>query len=196
MNLDENVKNAVVVLQKTYESVYHLLEQCKAVSEDYGYLLSSDKFLRWRSDVNTDGWLLNSLILVFQRAGDPDCPSGSGWKDGPFYAVQVFLGSAEEPGLSAQLYAARYDYEDINSGWTGDRLSPADHWAFYNPTHEIYSEFCFKEEGGLFSSTPISDKYIRQYWGLRRAVWRAFPLSSVTSENLGRLVFGTFDELK
>lgn len=196
MNLDENIKNAVVVLQKTYESVYNLLEQCRAVSEDYGYLLSADKFLRWRSDVNTDGWLLSSMILVFQKASDPACPSGNGWRDGPLYGVQVFLGSGEEPGLSAQLYAARYDYEDINSGWTDGPLSPADHWAFYNPTHEIYSEFRFKEESGLFSSKPVSDKYVRQYWGLRGAVWKTFPLSSVTSENLGKLVFGTFDELK
>lgn len=196
MSLDENVKNAVVVLQKTYESVYNLLEQCKAESENYGYVLSADKFLRWRSDVNTDGWLLNSLVLVFQRAGDPECPKGNGWRDGPFYAVQVFLGSAEEPELSARLYAARYDYDDVNSGWTSAPLSPADHWAFYKPTHKAYSEFRFKEENGLFSSEPISDKYIRQYWGLRRAVWKTFPLSSVTAENLGELVFGTFDELK
>lgn len=196
MSLDKNIANAVVVLQKTYESVNKMLEQCKSISEDYGYILKSDKVLRWRSDVNTYGWLLNSLILVFQRNSDSDCPSGNGWKDGPVYAVQVFLGSAGEPDLPAQLYVSRFDYTDINDGWTDERLSPADQWAFYHPTHKEYSCFRFTEQNGVFESMPIAEKYSQQYWGLKRALWKTFPLSSVTAENMGQLVFGTFDELE
>ncbi len=195
MNLNENIANAVVVLQKTYASVNKMLEQCKAISESYGYILKSDKVLRWRSDVSTDGWLLNSLILVFQKNSDSDCPSNNGWKDGPVYAVQVFLGSAEEPDLPAQLYVSRFDYADINDGWTNERLSPADHWAFYDPTHSTYSAFRFTEKMGFFESEPIAEKYSQQYWGLIRAVWKTFPLSSVTADTLGEIVLGTFNEL-
>ncbi len=196
MNLNENIANAVVVLQKTNASVNKMLEQCKAISERNGYILKSDKILRWRSDVSTDGWLLNSLILVFQKNSDPDCPSNNGWKDGPIYAVQVFLGSAEEPDLPAQLYVSRFDYADINDGWTGERLSPADHWAFYDPTHSTYSAFRFTEKMGFFESEPIAEKYSHQYWGLIRTVWKTFPLSSVTADTLGNMVFETFDELE
>lgn len=196
MNLNENIANAVVVLQKTYESVNKMLEQYRAISESYGYILKSDKTLRWRSDVSTDGWLLNSLILVFQKNSDPDCLNNSGWKDGPVYTVQVFLGSAEESDLPAQLYVCRFDYANINDGWTDERLSPADHWAFYHPTHKVYSGFRFTDKAGVFESEPITEKYSQQYWGLKRAVWKTFPLSSVTAENMGQLVFQTFDELE
>ena len=196
MNLNENIANAVVVLQKTYESVNKMLEQCRAISESYGYILKSDKTLRWRSDTNTYGWLLNSLILVFQKNSDPDCSSGNGWKDGPVYAVQVFLGSAEEPDLPAQLYVSRFDYADINDGWTDERLSPADQWAFYHPTHEVYSAFRFTDRKSFVESEPVTEKYSQQYWGLKRAVWKIFPLSSVTADALGNMVFETFNELE
>lgn len=196
MNLNENIANAVVVLQKTYESVNKMLEQCRSISESYGYILKSDRILRWRSDVSTDGWLLNSLILAFQKNSDQDCPSNNGWRNGPVYVVQVFLGSAEEPDLSAQLYASRFDYADINEGWTDERLSPADHWAFYHPTHKVYSAFRFADRAGFFESEPITEKYSQQYWGLKRAIWKTFPLSSIVADNLGDKVFGTFDELE
>ena len=196
MNLNENIANAVVVLQKTYESVNKMLEQCRAISESYGYILKSDKTLRWRSDTNTYGWLLNSLILVFQKNSDPDCSSGNGWKDGPVYAVQVFLGSAEEPDLPAQLYVSRFDYADINDGWTDERFSPADQWAFYHPTHKVYSAFRFTDREGFVESEPVTEKYSQQYWGLKRAVWKTFPLSSVTADTLGDMVFVTFNELE
>ena len=195
MNLNENIANAVVVLQKTYESVNKMLEQCRAISESYGYILKSDKTLRWRSDANTYGWLLNSLILVFQKNSDPDCSSGNGWKDGPVYAVQVFLGSAEEPNLPAQLYVSRFDYADINDGWTNERLSPADQWAFYHPTHEVYSAFRFTDRKSFVESEPVTEKYSQQYWGLKRAVWKTFPPSSVTADTLGDMVFETFNKL-
>lgn len=195
MNLDENIRNAVVVLRKTYESVNKMLEQCRAVSEDYGYILMSDKVLRWKSDANTDGWLVNSLILVFQKISDEDCASENGWKDGPIYAVEVFLGSVEEPDLSAQLHVSKFEYNDINT-WTGDNLSPADHWAFFGPTHDSHTEFHFTDCEDHFTSEPISEKYSRQYWGLVKTTWKAFPLSSVTAENMEQLIFETFDELE
>lgn len=196
MSLNDNIKNAVVVLQKTYESANKMLEQCKVISEDYGYILASDKVLRYKSDTDPNGWLVNSLILAFQKADDPDCSKGNGWKDGPIYAVQVFLGSAEEPDLSAQLYVSRFDYADINNGWTSDPLSPADHWAFYHPTHKIYSVFRFTDRGGCLVSEPINEKYSGQYWGLLKAVSKIVPLSEVKAENIGELIFGVFDELK
>lgn len=194
MNLNENIANAVMVLQKTYESVNKMLEQCRAISESHGYVLVSDKPLRWRSDAYTNGWLVNSLILAFQKNNAPDCSSGNGWKDGPVYAVQVFLGSVEEPDLSAQLYVSKFDYADIN-GWPDARLSPTDQWAFYNPTHKTYSAFRFTDRGEFVESEPIPGKYSQQYWGLERAVWKTFPLSSFTADTLGDVVFKTFNQL-
>lgn len=193
MNLNENIKNALVVLQKTYKNVNKMLEQCKAISTDYGYF-TLDKTMRYKSDADPNGWLVNSLIMIFQKTDAPDCTK-NGWKNGPIYAVQVFLGSVEEPDLSAQLCVSRFDYDDIN-GWNSDRFSPADHWAFYNPTHKISSEFHFTDCGDYLISEPINQKYRQQYEGLRKTVSKIFPLSDVTVENLGQLIFKTFDELE
>lgn len=197
MDLNKNIANAVVVLQKTYESVNKMLEQCRAISERYGYILKSDKTLRWKSDTNTYGWLLNSLILVFQKNSDPDCPSGNGWKDGPLYAVQVFLGSAAEPDLPAQLYVSGFNYADSIDSWKDGRLSPADQWGFYHPTHKVYSAiFRFTDRESFAESEPVAEKYNQQYWGLKKAVWKTFPLSEVTANTLGNMVFETFNKLE
>lgn len=209
MDLNENIANAVVVLQKTYDSVNKMLAQCKAISEKYGYISKSKRPLRWKSDPNASGWLLNSLILVFQKTSDPDCPSGNGGKEGSLYAVQVFLGGAENPNLpiqaqltenpdspaQAQLYVSRFDYANIND-WKGESLSPADHWAFYEPTHKVYPAFHFTDREGFAESEPVAEKYSKKYRGLKKAVWKTFPLSEVTADTLGDMVFGTFNELE
>jgi len=194
MSTGENIRNAVHVLYKTYASISKLMEQCRAEAEDNGYLLMSDKFLRWKSDSSSDGWLLNSMILVFQRRDDPDCDSGNGWKAAPVYTMEVCLALKDDPSYDPSLVLSKFEYTNINDWHEG--CSPADHWGFHQPVHPGQkSPFVLTEDGSYHVSTPTSAKNAESYWDLNRAVSMSHPLIDVTSANMVEMVFGSFDKL-
>lgn len=195
MSTGENIRNAVQVLIETYRSAQKLLNHCRALAEERGYLAVSDKFLRWRSDPDPAGWLISSVLLPFQWSGDPPCPSGNGYLDGPTYAVEVFLGSdwEHERDLLPQLYIARYDFDRVND-WSSARWSPADYWILHHPLHGV-PDIPLSTLGDYQCSVPDSPKTSERYSGLTRALFRAFPLMTVTAETLKPMVFDTFDEL-
>lgn len=66
MSLGENIKSAFEVVLKTYENVDKLLRYCDLIAEDYGYEVVTDKFLRYKSDSNYEGWFINSFIKLYQ----------------------------------------------------------------------------------------------------------------------------------
>lgn len=191
MSTGENIRNALQVLTKTYQSTQKLLSHCRTLAEERGYLSASDRFLRWRSDQDPAGWLLNSVIQLFQWSGDPECPSGNGFQDGPTYGVEVFLGSHEADDLP-QLFLARYDFEGVND-WTA-RWSPADHWLLYHPLHKA-PDWPVTASGRYQMSLPDTPRTSERYSNLTRVLFRSVPLVDVTPENLESLVFDTFDDL-
>lgn len=195
MSTGENIRNAVQVLTETYRSTQKLLSQCRSLAEERGYLPVADRFLRWRSDTDPAGWLVNSVILPFQWSGDPECPSGNGCQDGPVYAVEVFLGSGWENERDAlpQLYIARYDFDGINE-WANPRWSPADHWILHHPLHGV-PDIPITVREAYQVAVPDGPRTAERYYHLSRAVFRTHPLMEVTPENLEALVFGAFDEL-
>lgn len=195
MNTGENIRNAVLVLSKTYESVKKLMDHCKAMGEDQGYVAAADKFLRWKSDNNYRGWLLNSFILVFQKSTDPECPSGNEWREGPVYTAEIYLGGEEDPDALPMLCVSKFEYEDVNSWAKG--CSPTEHWGFYQPVHKEYgASFQVREvDAGITAARPKTEKISETYWGLKQVTTRRFPLTEVTGDTLRDVVFGTFDEL-
>ena len=70
MNSNENIRNAFKVVYKTYENIDKLIKYCKTICEDNGYVVCSNKFLRWKSDNNFYGWAINNFILLFQDKED------------------------------------------------------------------------------------------------------------------------------
>lgn len=194
MNTGENIKNAVHVLYKTYENISKLMAQCRAEAETNGYLLKSDKFLRWKSDSNSDGWLLNSMILVFQRREDPDCNSGNNWKNAPVYTMEICLALKDDPDYVPELVLSKFEYTNIETWHEG--CSPAEHWGFHQPIHPGKKfPFSVTKDGNFSISTPKSSKKAENYWDLNRAISIAYPLMEVTSSNMVELIFGSFDKL-
>ena len=63
MSTGENIRNAVHVLQKTYENISKMMEHSRSVADEAGYAVVSEKFLRWR----TDGFFIIPLIIAQKR---------------------------------------------------------------------------------------------------------------------------------
>ena len=194
MNSSKNIQNALHVLYKTYENVEKLMDYTKIVSQEKtDYILSSNKFLRRKSDNDTTAWLLNDFILLFQNKKDNDCESKNGWKDAPVYVMEIYLGDKEydEDDLPA-MYLSKFEYNDINK-WN-KISSPSDHWGYYWPLRNSeYMNFDYINDKSI--AIPKNEKASMTYWNLKKVTTKKLDLFEVTSENLREKIFGTFDEL-
>lgn len=95
----------------------------------------SPKFLRYKSDINYQGWNTTRMFLLFQDTQDELLENG--WRDGPVYALEILLYDADwcygtnEPRLEM----AKFEYEDIKNFLPG--ISPAEYYAFTHPLYDL-----------------------------------------------------------
>ncbi|HBI02431.1 MAG TPA: hypothetical protein DDY49_00180, partial [Paenibacillaceae bacterium] len=79
-NIGANIRNAVKVLQQTYENINRLFNTMDTVGSEEGYLSITPRFLRWKSDVEPSGWFIKDFIKLYQRDEDPELDNDSGLK--------------------------------------------------------------------------------------------------------------------
>lgn len=192
MNSSENIKNALNVIFKTYENVEKLMEYSKTIaSERTSYISSVPRFLRRKSDNDTEAWLINDFILLFQNRNNEECESGNGWINGPLYVSEICLGEKGKDNIPL-LYISKFEYNNINE-WS-EGCSPANHWVFYYPLRNG-DYMNYETRGDYKIATPKNDKSSKTYWGLKKVTTRTIDLLEVTSDNLQEKIFGEFDKL-
>lgn len=193
MTLATNITNAFAVVHRTYENVQKLMDYTKQSCEDYGYICKTDRFLRYKSDTNVNGWFIKNFIVLFQSKEDELLESG--WHNGPVYALEIDLFNEEVEADEAipTIFISKYEYENMRE-WT-EGCSSANHWRFYEPGRTDKFEEISHEDGSQ-TIIPISneqaDKY---YWGLRKVESTSFPLVEVTADNANEKIFCGFDGL-
>lgn len=192
MNSSENIANAVQVLYKTYENVQKLMDHCRDISSKNGYTAMIPKFLRWKSDNDYDGWLLNDFILLFQKKSDIFCDNQ--WYDGPVYVMEIKLGDIDDASFKSTIYLSKFTYNDIKSWSPG--CSVANHWVFYKPLRSSEGPFETKNNGKYAISKPRDQKTSDYYWGLKYVITQSFELTSINVNNVKEKIFGAFDELR
>lgn len=190
----ENIRNAMQVLYETYENVQKLMDYTQMVAqESTKYRLVSPKFLRYKSDSETRGWLINDFILVFQNSDDPDCESENGWKNAPVYTMEIYLGDKDYKESNVpSIYLSKFEYSDLND-WR-ESCSPAEHWRFYYPLRSK-NDMEFIEKGIYCIGTPRNAKTSSKYWNLKKVTFREIGLIEVNSDNLKHMIFDNFDNL-
>jgi len=185
MSLGENIHTAFEIVAKTYENVSKLISFCQdEASEESDFILSSPKFLRWKSDNDLGGWLMKSFIQLFQSSEDKLLDNQ--WREGPIYVMEINLNpyTYSEPMVNL----AKFLYVDISS-WN-EGVSPASHWIFHDPLYDGKVEY----DGDDFEYTgTISDEaYSSRHWGLYRVVGVGMPLVEITRENVREKIFDGF----
>jgi hypothetical protein len=181
----ENITSAVTVLKETYRSLNTLFHEMDRIAEEEGFISLTPKFLRWKSDSDSDGWLMNNFIKLYQVEGNSIVPHLPELQDGDLFGVEVDLDGDEYPQIALTRYTFDYTF------WT--RMpATSDHWIFYQPFREDNS-FEIDESNGIWKSKPYA-RSIKKYWGIQRAISRSIPLlivnssESVRSEIFGQLV--------
>lgn len=189
MNLSENIKNAFDVVIKTYENVDKLLKYCDSISGDCGYYVVTSRFLRYRSDLDYEGWLVNRFIKLYQQKADKELENG--WRDGPVFAMEINF-----EGIPT-VYLSKFEYDDIST-WS-EGISPKYYWIFSdsidcegNDFKEKYTDnrhrYCISE--------PETESIKNKYWGIKRAIYTTINLLQLDSNNISEKVFDEFNTLK
>lgn len=188
MSLGDNIHNAFEVVIETYDNINKLMSFCQKEALDKGeFVLSSPKFLRYKSDNEINGWLTKSFVLLFQKSKDK--PLENQWRRGPVYVMEINL----HPDIHKvpMVSIAKFVYKKISSWEKGVSISA--HWAFFDP---LYNTDVTEFEGDDFSySGTINDEYSDKYRGLQRLVGIGVPLADITWENAYETIFGGFRSL-
>ncbi|PLR79794.1 hypothetical protein CVD25_22835 [Bacillus canaveralius] len=171
--LGENISTAVNILRKTYENLNLLFSEMDVIAEKEGFVSLTPKFLRWKSDSATNGWLTSNFIKLYQIENQTSILNLPEVREGYVYCVEVDLESDKGyPVIS--LAKLSYDF----SQWT--RVpSVSDHWIFNDIFHN-YNNFIIDEKDSVWTSKP-NKKSVKKYWGLQSAIGMGYPLVHVSS---------------
>lgn len=189
MNLNENIKNAVLVLNNTYESIEKLMKYCDYIANEHKYISVTDKFLRYKSDRNVYGWFPKSFIKLYQHDDDKSSFE-SDWRDGPVYVLEVNL------EVSPCIKLGKFSYENMET-W-GSKVSPSEHWGFSVPMNQDI-------EGTIKSTIDITKNITKvlfeteigeKYWNLNQVTYSEVSLDLITNESVNDYVFGRFELLR
>lgn len=168
-----------------------MMNYCKTiVDEGNEYVVSVPKFLRWKSDNEFEGWLINDFILLFQSKADEKLENE--WRNGPIYVLEIDLDYKDTP----KVYISKFEYKNIESWSSG--CSPTNHGRFYWPIRSI-DEFDLKKTDDYEIWTPKKGKESvadNSYWGIKRAVSFTEELIDINADNIKEKIFNRFSWLK
>lgn len=191
MSSAENIRNAFKVVNKTYENINKMMNYCKTIADEGDeYIISTPKFLRWKSDNECEGWLINDFILLFQSKEDEELDNE--WRDGPIYVLEIDFNYEVTP----KVYISKFEYKNIETWSKG--CSPSNHWRFYWPIRNEELLNC-SEIDDYIIWTPKKDKEVavdNYYWSIKRAVSYVEELVDINSDNIKEKIFGRFNILK
>nr|WP_263324352.1 hypothetical protein [Neobacillus sp. Marseille-Q6967] len=196
MSSADNIRNAFHVVYHTYENIHKLMDYCKTVaSEESNYISVVDKFLRYKSDNDFSGWMIQNFILLFQNKNDLELENE--WRDGPLYVLEIELYDASlEPEERKELPCLRlskFKYQDIPDWDSG--CSPSNHWRFFYPLRNDDIMDIQKDGDYLYITPKDQDASDRYYWGVKKITSKRIPLADITADNVVEKVFKTFDSL-
>ncbi|UOK49046.1 hypothetical protein KU891_27215 (plasmid) [Bacillus tropicus] len=188
-NLGQNITLATNILQKTYENLNLLFVEMDRVGEEEGFMSLTPKFLRWKSESNTNGWLISNFIKLYQLQENSSVPHLSDLRTGDIYCVEVSLNNGMEDYPEITLARFTYDYDF----WT-KMPSVSDHWIFFYPFRDE-NNFKIQEKNGIWTTTPYA-KSRKKYWGIQQGIAQVIPLLQVTSpETIRSEIFKVLSEL-
>ncbi|MEC2056091.1 hypothetical protein I6J18_01910 [Peribacillus psychrosaccharolyticus] len=178
INRGENITTAIEIVKETYANLEVLFAEMDRIGEEEGYITLTPRFLRWKSDTDSDGWMTSDFIKLYQVENDPLSEKLPDLRTGSLFGVEIDLeGQEEYPTISLIRYT--YDY----SAWT--RMpAVSDHWLFYYPFRDK-NLFEIDQKDKVWTSLPL-EKAKKRYWGIQRAVGIDIPLIDITSPELIR----------
>ncbi|MCH4826376.1 hypothetical protein [Planococcus halocryophilus] len=187
-NKGEHIIQAANLLKETYENLNILFQELDRVGEEQGYVTITPRFMRYKSDTDTHGWLITNFIKLYVKA--ETVPSSiEEIRDLPWYGVMVDLTNDDGENLP-MLSIIRYQFDQ--SFW--QRLpAVSDHWTFYTPFYEDDFDITHNEnKWSILSGGNLKKKHS----GFEKLEAVDIPLFDVKSpEDVRSKVFEGLDKL-
>jgi hypothetical protein len=190
----KNIDNAFLVVRETYTNLNKLFSALDNECIENGFIniIKDQKpFLRWKSDNEPFGWLINSFVKLYQKKDsqrkNEDSLSNEIRRDNNIYALEFNLES------SPVIRIAKFSFS--TNSWT---KSPtvSEHWVFYWPLKKTNSkEFEFSTDNDLQKSIPKNETIIKKFKKLKNVEYKEILLTEITSKNFTEKIFKVFDEL-
>lgn len=127
----ESIIQATKLLKETYRNLNILFQELDRVGEEEGYVAINPKYMRYKSDTDTTGWMTTNFIKLYVKT-DKILESIEDIRDLDWYGVMVDLTDDDENVIPI-VSIIRYQYDQ--SHWS--RLpAVSDHWIFWSPFYE------------------------------------------------------------
>lgn len=184
----ESIIQATNLLKETYENLSILFQELDRVGEEEGYMTITPRFMRYKSDSDTTGWLTTNFIKLYVKSAT--VPSSiEDIRDLSWYGVMVDLTDDDEEEVP-MLSIIRYQFDQ--SYW--NRLpAVSDHWTFWSPFYDGPFDTVYKNHEWNISSKGEAKK---KYSGFEKLKAIDIPLFDVKSpEDVRFKVFEGFKRL-
>ncbi len=183
MSSGENVLKAFKVIDQTYANIKKMFDEFDEIAERNNacnIIGNNPRFLRWRSDMETEGWYLGSMIKLFQEKeliGDKNL-----WNE-PIYVIDVvFWDSAYKD--SPEVFLAKFEYKGTTLN--GKEPGISDHWMFYQPITKK-EHFKHEKKGSITISKPIDDKTAERFGNIEKVSYKSIKLMDITNETIEKV---------
>jgi len=178
MNTGKNILNAFQVVNETHANLNKMFSALNeiAASNNFENLINNPPgFMRWKSDSNTIGWTVRSMIKLFRKSDEEDKTDNTN----TIYAFDVWFGpSCFEDSPEVTLSKFEYDSGIFN----GKKPAVSDHSLFHYPVR-INDHFKHAKNGDYTISTP-NENAVNKYIGLKQVTFKRIRLMDITTENL------------
>ena len=183
MSTDNNIMNAFKVVSQTYANVKKMFDELDEIAENnnaQNIVSSKPNFLRWRTDLDTQGWYLGSLIKLFQKKDSDYTEDNSILRNDDIYGMDVVFWNSTFND-SPEVILAKYEYNANTLNGKAPNIS--EHWMFYQPLKRK-DLFGIKEKSGLNISIPKKGNS-NKFGDLKQVTFKHIKLIDITTETIG-----------
>lgn len=181
MNTGENVMNAFNVVAQTYANLKKMFDQLDEIAEKNNAhsIVGKPGFLRWSSDMDTQGWYPGALVKLYQKKDEAQIGNTLLHHDSIYSFEVIFWFSSF--GDSPEVVLSKIDYNDIVLN--GKVPSISEHWRFHTTADET-SDFSFHNEDGKIVAMPRSEKISSRYGNLKKKTFKRIRLMNISADNI------------
>lgn len=184
----ESIVQATKILRETYKNLNILFQELDRIGEEEGYVTITPRYMRYKSDTDTTGWLTTNFIKLYVKS-EKVPESIDDIRDLAWYGVMVDLtddAHQEIPVVSV----IRYQFDQ--SYWK--RLPVVtDHWTFWSPFNEGEYEIGGDDKGWTIDSNGKGKK---KHSGFEKLVATDVPLFELKNpEDVRMKIFREFEKL-
>lgn len=185
----ESIIQATRLLRETYKNLNILFQELDRVGEEEGYVTITPRFMRYKSDTDTTGWLTTNFIKLYVKS-EKIPESIEDIRDLAWYGVMVDLTDDDNDEMPL-VSVIHYQFDRFH--W--NRLPVvSDHWIFWSPFYD--GEYIINRENNKWD-IDSNGKAKKKHSGFEKLVATDVPLFDLTSpDDLREKVFREFEKLQ